>query len=61
MARDSSLSSQTYDELLVVLKERIQRSQVLAATALNREIISLYWSIGQEILTRQASEGWARR
>lgn len=41
MARDSSLSSQTYDELLVVLKERIQRSQVLAATALNREISSL--------------------
>ena len=42
MASNSSLSSPTYDELLGVLKERIQRSQVLAATALNREIISLY-------------------
>ena len=61
MASNSSLSSPTYDELLGVLKERIQRSQVLAATALNREIISLYWSIGQEILTRQASEGWGTK
>ena len=61
MASNGSLSSPTYDELLGVLKERIQRSQVLAATALNQEIISLYWSIGQEILTRQASEGWGTK
>jgi len=27
----------------------------------NQELILLYWSIGQDILVRQATEGWGTR
>jgi predicted nuclease of restriction endonuclease-like (RecB) superfamily len=50
-----------YDEFLGYLKQQIQRAQITAATALNRELILLYWTIGQEILTRQAAEGWGTK
>jgi predicted nuclease of restriction endonuclease-like (RecB) superfamily len=50
-----------YDEFLGHLKQQIQRAQITAATALNRELILLYWTIGQEILARQTAEGWGTK
>jgi hypothetical protein len=50
-----------YPELLADLKRRIEVAQVRAAFAVSRELILLYWSIGRDILTRQGTEGWARR
>ncbi|GAQ00156.1 hypothetical protein NIES2104_67210 [Leptolyngbya sp. NIES-2104] len=43
------------------MKERIRHAQVLAATALNREAILLYWQLGKEILERQEREGWGAK
>jgi predicted nuclease of restriction endonuclease-like (RecB) superfamily len=60
----SNLSPQLppdYSELLDQLKQRVQRSQILAATALNREMILLYWHIGQEILDRRERNGWGSK
>jgi predicted nuclease of restriction endonuclease-like (RecB) superfamily len=45
----------------VSLKQRIQVAQVRAGLAVNRELVPLYWSIGQEILARQRSEGWGAK
>jgi predicted nuclease of restriction endonuclease-like (RecB) superfamily len=50
-----------YDELLRDLKARIGQSQVRAALAVNSELVSLYWSIGHDILTRQQQQGWGAR
>jgi predicted nuclease of restriction endonuclease-like (RecB) superfamily len=50
-----------YGELLKGIKERIRAAQVLAALAVNRELVLLYWQIGHEILARQQSEGWGSR
>lgn len=50
-----------YAELLNTLKERIRASQVRAVMSVNRELVLLYWQIGQEILTRQANENWGSK
>jgi predicted nuclease of restriction endonuclease-like (RecB) superfamily len=36
-------------------------AQVGAAVAVNQEMISLYWYIGREILTRQRQQGWGSK
>ena len=50
-----------YAELLSDLKSRIARARIAARTAVNREIIFLYWQIGQEILARQKELGWGAK
>ena len=49
-----------YRDLLEDLKTRIRTAQVRAALSVNRELIALYWQIGQAIVTRQQAEGWGR-
>lgn len=47
-----------YQAFLEELKRRIQRAQIKSALAANRELLALYWSIGHDIVSRQANEGW---
>lgn len=47
-----------YGELLNDLKTRVRQSQLKASLAVNKEMILLYWDIGQTILQRQQQEGW---
>jgi predicted nuclease of restriction endonuclease-like (RecB) superfamily len=47
-----------YDAFLKDLKERIRGTQLKAAVAVNRELIELYWHIGQQITERQERERW---
>ena len=47
-----------YDDFLRGLKDRIRTAQVRAALSVNREMVSLYWQIGRDILTRQQQHGW---
>jgi predicted nuclease of restriction endonuclease-like (RecB) superfamily len=50
-----------YDEFLHDLKVRIGQAQVRAALAVNSELVSLYWSIGRDILTRQQQQRWGAK
>ena len=50
-----------YDDFLNSLKERIRNAQVRAALSVNRELVLLYWQIGNEILTRQQQQGWGTK
>jgi len=50
-----------YATLLKDIKERVHAAQVRAALAVNRELTLLYWSIGQDILGRQRTEGWGTK
>ncbi len=50
-----------YDTLLKDLKERIRQAQVRAALSVNKELVILYWQIGQDILQRQDSLGWGAK
>jgi DUF1016 N-terminal domain len=50
-----------YDDFLRDLKERIHGAQVKAALAINREMVTLYRSVGRDILAEQRQRGWGRR
>ena len=58
---DSPAEVLGYGELLESLKARIRHTQLRAALAVNRELVSLYWQIGREILVRQEAEGWGTK
>jgi len=47
-----------YPEFLRQLKARIQARQTRAILAVNQELITLYWEIGQQIVERQEKAGW---
>jgi predicted nuclease of restriction endonuclease-like (RecB) superfamily len=49
-----------YAFLLEELKDRIRAAQVKAALSVNRELIALYWHIGQAIVERQRAKGWGK-
>ncbi|MGH7874939.1 MAG: PDDEXK nuclease domain-containing protein [Candidatus Binatia bacterium] len=50
-----------YAPLLVDLKARVRAAQVRAVLSVNRELVSLYWHIGREILRCQREEGWGAK
>lgn len=50
-----------YRDWLTELKERVRRAQLSASLSVNRELIVLYWSIGRDILARQAAQGWGSK
>lgn len=47
-----------YHDFLEDLKRRVRIAQVRAAVSVNRELVLLYWEIGQEISARMAEHGW---
>ncbi len=49
-----------YGDLLEDLKVRIRTAQLKAALSVNRELIQLYWDIGNLIVERQRMEGWGK-
>ena len=50
-----------YAEWLAELKARIHTAQQRATLAVNRELVLLYWQIGQDILARQSAQGWGAK
>ena len=54
----SDLLPNDYAEFFRDLKAKIQSRQTRAVLAVNRELISLYWEIGQQIVQRQEGSGW---
>lgn len=50
-----------YSAWLTDLKGRIHQAQQRATLAVNRELIQLYWQVGQDILQRQAEQGWGSK
>ena len=49
-----------YPVFLESLKSRVQQAQMKAMLSVNRELIQLYWDIGQLIVERQEREGWGQ-
>lgn len=58
---DLVLTSASYVELLNKLKEKIQKTQLNAALAVNRELVFLYWDIGKILSAKIAGEGWGAK
>lgn len=49
-----------YINFFTEVKERIRRSQYEALKAVNKELIQLYWDIGQMIVEKQRDLGWGK-
>jgi hypothetical protein len=47
-----------YAEWLSEVKARVHAAQQRAALAVNRELLTLYWQLGHDILDRQQHAGW---
>jgi len=56
-----NISDLSYSELIKSLKLEIQQARVKAHLAVNKELVLLYWRIGQNILERQKTEGWGAK
>jgi predicted nuclease of restriction endonuclease-like (RecB) superfamily len=49
-----------YQHLLGEIRQRIRSAQYQALKAVNQELITLYWDIGQFIVERQQVAGWGK-
>lgn len=49
-----------YRALLGAIKERIRSAQYVALKAVNKELILMYWDVGQMISTRISREQWGK-
>ncbi len=49
-----------YPAFLESLKGRVRQAQSKAMLSVNRELISLYWDIGRQIVEQQEREGWGK-
>ena len=58
--KSTALVLNGYPEFLGELKQRIATARLNAARTVNRELILLYWDIGQEILERKAELQWGQ-
>ncbi len=53
-------TSKAYARLLSDIKKRIRLAQYDALRAVNRELIALYWDIGEMIVGQQQRHGWGK-
>lgn len=49
-----------YALFIQALKDRVATARLSAARAVNRDLITLYWDIGEAILGKQQTQGWVR-
>lgn len=56
----SELPARDYGDFLVAVKTRIRQAQYEALRATNKELLSLYWDIGESIHRKQESLGWGK-
>ena len=59
--KKKKISQSTYINLLTEIKNKIQQAQTRAFLSVTREMIVLYWNIGQIISYKQKQEGWGAK
>lgn len=57
----SSEMVKNYTQILSELKTKIKQSQLKATLAVNSELLSVYWEIGNTIKQQQELEGWGTK
>lgn len=55
-----NLADQSYTNFLEEIKEKIYQSQYKALKAVNTELITLYWELGESIIEKQKQYGWGK-
>ena len=57
---ENLVPSEDYTALLGEIKQRIRSAQYRSLKAVNKELISLYWDLGQMIVSRQQGASWGK-
>lgn len=60
MESKPSINQNLYLKFLNDVKKRIQTSRIRMASSANRELIQLYWWLGQQIVEKQERLGWGK-
>ena len=50
----------SYGDFLIEIKAQVHQRQFQAFRAANRELLALYWWLGENINQRQATLGWGQ-
>src|SRR3989338_4921409 len=56
----NSVVTNDYVEFLNSIRSRIRSAQISASRILNKGLVGLYWSIGKDIVDKQAKLGWGK-
>ncbi len=57
----SELTPNNYLNIVASLKEKIRQAKTKASLAVNKELLNVYWEIGNTILEQQKTEGWGTK
>ena len=57
---NKDINTTAFNQFVKDIKSKILSSQYEALKAVNKELISLYWSIGESIVQRQETYGWGK-
>lgn len=57
----NELTPNNYSNIVAGLKEKIRQAKTKASLAVNKELLNVYWEIGNTILEQQKSEGWGTK
>jgi predicted nuclease of restriction endonuclease-like (RecB) superfamily len=57
----SDITPNNYVNIIARLKEKIRQAKTKASLAVNKELLNVYWEIGNTILEQQKSEGWGTK
>ncbi len=56
--QNNAIDLKEYKTFFQDIKKKIISTQLKAAIAVNKELISLYWEIGSKVYQKQKNEGW---
>jgi len=59
--KNKEITTQAYKKAIKDIKNRILRARQKAVVSVNKELIFLYWEIGDIILQKQKNEGWGTK
>ena len=52
------IQAEDYRDWIASIKQRVQTSQIKASVAVNREMLKLYWFLGEQIIEKQKVATW---
>lgn len=50
-----------YPDMLASVSGKVSAGRIRAVTAVNQELVATYWAIGNDLLEREASDGWGSK
>jgi len=56
----SKIDQTAYKNFVKAIKEKVYQAQYQALKAVNKELIKLYWEIGNAIIEKQEQHGWGK-